>query len=155
MNFKRPQEMTEEDNLLEIQRLEEINRKTMKQLESLKRRCSKDNSIIETSNKKFVNNNRTVSILAKTIEKSKILGTFDDDDHHVVDLDGVEIADDPSCMKDKKLNRKMEQYIERESKKGSITEEIIENEKSKQFENKNMKKGFVKKYVVEEETYQE
>ena len=147
LQFKRPQEMTEEDNLAEIQRLEEINRRTIQQLENLKRRCSKENSIAEVSTKKFINNNRKVSVLAQTIEKSKIMGTFHDDEH-VLDMDGVEIPDDPSCLKDKKLNKKMESFIERESKKGSLNEEMHEIEKTKQF---NGKKSFLKKPVVVED----
>lgn len=147
LQFKRPQEMTEEDNILEIQRLEEINRRTMKQLENLKRRCSKDNSILEESNKKFINNNRKVSILAQTIEKSKIMGTFEDDEH-LLDMNGMEIPDDPNCLKDRKLNKKMEKYVEREAKKGSQQEEYEEIEKTKQFMNK---KNIGKKTIAVEE----
>lgn len=127
----------EDEGLDELKRLEEIQLNAQRKMESLKRRLSsKDNSMYEPKEKKLINNNRG-SIIAKTLEKARILGTItNEDDDHVLDMQDGAILDDPKCLKEVRLNKNLEGFIERESRKGSRQEQLKENEKSKEFEKK-------------------
>ena len=135
--YKSLEILDEEEGLDELKRLEEIQLNAQRKMESLKRRLSAANSTYEPKEKKILTNNRQQSVIAKTLEKARILGTIgNEEDHHVLDIEEGAILDDPKCLKETKLNKTMESFIERESKKASKQEVLRENDRTKEFEKK-------------------